>query len=378
LGAGRQAAGLVEEALLSLWLTDKLLQPGASIGGAMGRRILTRLGDGSLVQLTAAEIEADLHAGVEVAVRRAKVEPLTDDELDHLLDIFTSPARFSAVDYGDEVVLSCDGTGNADLGAPLLEQLVYQNHHGADMLELWHHDYSFKAVRTVLSFQTQLLKDTQLQTVVPLNYGAMPDLGRYSMPDGPAPNWSELLPLGKVAEAREAQMEAVAHLEKDMWYVVEAMVAAGADGIDFDTAGAAGDADLLATLRTARRLRATWPHIGVEIGQASELVLGMHGQLEYEGVRLAGQWPLGQLRVCTAAGATIFGPAVTVNTTKSLAWNTARTCALVKPVTAEATIPVHVNAGMGVGGVPMTPYPPVDAVSRASRAMVDVCRVDGL
>ena len=300
------------------------------------------------------------------------------DELDHLLDIFTSPAKFSSVDYGDEVVLSFDGSGNADIGAPILEQVVYQNHHGADMIELWHHDYSYKAVRTVLSFQTQMLKDAQQQTVIPLNYGAMPDLGRYSQPDGPAPNWSELMPLGRIDEARAAQLEAVEHLEKDMWCVVEAMVAAGVDGIDFDTAGASGDADLLATLRTVRRLRDTWPDIGVEIGQAAELVLGMHGQLEYDGVRLAGQWPLGQLRACTAAGATIFGPAVNVNTTKSLPWNTARTCALIKPVTAEATIPVHVNAGMGVGGVAMTPYPPADATSRASRALVDICKIDGL
>ena len=71
------------------------------------------------------------------------------------------------------------------------------------MIELWHHDYSYKAVRTVLPFQTQMLKDAQQQTVVPLNYGAMPDLGRYSQPDGPAPNWSQLMPLGKIAEARE-------------------------------------------------------------------------------------------------------------------------------------------------------------------------------
>jgi dimethylamine--corrinoid protein Co-methyltransferase len=344
----------------------------------MAQRMPTRLGDGSLVEMTSAEIEADLHAGSAAAAKRAKVEPLLPDELDHLLDIFTSPARFSAVDYGDEVVLSFDGSGNADLGAPVLEQLVYQNHHGADMIELWHHDYSYKAVRTVLSFQTQMLKDAQMQTVVPLNYGAMPDLGRYSQPDGPAPNWSELMPQGKIAEARAAQLEAVEQLEHDMWLVAEAMVAAGVDGLDFDTAGAAGDAAHLAPLRTARRVRDTWPDVGVEIGQASELVLGMHGELEFDGVRLAGQWPLGQLRAVTAAGATIFGPAVNVNTTKSLAWNTARACALVKPVTAEATIPVHMNAGMGVGGVPMTPYPPVDATSRASRALVDICRIDGL
>jgi dimethylamine--corrinoid protein Co-methyltransferase len=344
----------------------------------MAQRIPTRLGDGSLVELTRAEIEADLNAGSEAAVKRAKVEPLTQDDLDHLLDIFTSPARFSAVDYGDEVVLSFDGSGNADISSPVLEQVIYQNHHGADMIELWHHDYSYKAVRTVLPFQTQMLKDAQQQTVVPLNYGAMPDLGRYSQPDGPAPNWSQLMPLGKIAEARAAQEEAIGYLEHDMWLVAEGMIAAGADGLDFDTAGASGDADLLATLRVVRRLRDAYPDIGVEIGQASEMVLGMHGRLEYEGIRLAGQWPLGQLRACEAAGATIFGPAVNVNTTRSLAWNTARACALIKPVTAAATIPVHVNAGMGVGGVPMSPYPPVDATSRASKALVDICKVDGL
>ena len=42
----------------------------------MAQRIPTRLGDGSLVELTRAEIEADLHAGSEAAVKRAKVEPL--------------------------------------------------------------------------------------------------------------------------------------------------------------------------------------------------------------------------------------------------------------------------------------------------------------
>jgi len=33
---------------------------------------------------------------------------------------------------------------------------------------------------------------------------------------------------------------------------------------------------------------------------------------------------------------------------------------------------------MGVGGVPMSAFAPVDAVSRVSRACVDVLRVDGL
>ena len=50
----------------------------------------------------------------------------------------------------------------------------------------------------------------------------------------------------------------------------------------------------------------------------------------------------------------------------------------VKPCMDEAEIPVHLNVGMGVGGVPMYGFAPVDAVSRCSRAAVDILRLDGL
>ena len=43
-----------------------------------------------------------------------------------------------------------------------------------------------------------------------------------------------------------------------------------------------------------------------------------------------------------------------------------------------ATIPVHVNMGMGVGAVTVNDHPPIDNVSRASKAMVEICRLDGL
>ena len=36
------------------------------------------------------------------------------------------------------------------------------------------------------------------------------------------------------------------------------------------------------------------------------------------------------------------------------------------------------NVGMGVGGVPMAVRAPVDVVSRAARACVDILKVDGL
>ena len=158
------------------------------------------------------------------------------------------------------------------------------------------------------------------------------------------------MPLGKIAEARAAQEEAVTHLEHDMKCVIEGMVGAGVDGIDFDTAGASGDADLLATLRVARWVRDTYPDIGVEIGQAWSR--SRHARRTSTTAR---GWPASgrsASSACRSRRRHDLRATVNVNTTKSLAWNTARACALIKPVTAAATIPVHVNAGMGVGGVP--------------------------
>ena len=344
----------------------------------MTQTVMTRMGDGSLTHMTKDELRADLDEATGLAAKKAKTEPLCPAELDELLAIFASNARFTGVDIGDELILSYDGTGNMDSGTRLDELYSYQSHRGADLVELYHIDYSYKAVKTVLSFETQVMKNCQLNLVAPCQYGAMPDLGRYSQPDGPVPNWSELLPLGRIDDARAAQEEAMEHAERDMLFVAEAMIAAGADGLDFDTAGAAGDADLLATLRVVETIRSRHPDIGIELGMASEFVLGMHGGLEFHGRRLAGLWPRDQVKVAAEAGVTMFGPAVNVNTTKSVAWNVARALTIVKPCVEEAEIPVHMNVGMGVGGVPMTAYPPVDAVARVSRAMREVGRLDGL
>ena len=74
----------------------------------------------------------------------------------------------------------------------------------------------------------------------------------------------------------------------------------------------------------------------------------------------------------------MFGPGRQRQHGKSVAWNMARAITIVKPCVQEAKIPVHMNVGMGVGGVPMTPYPPADAVARVSHAMREIGRLDGL
>lgn len=344
----------------------------------MEHPIPTRMGDGSLVRMTPAEIEAAIRDGVAAAVKRAKVEPLSENEIEHLLDVFSSRARFSAVDIGDEVTLSYDGCGSQDMGTRVNDLQYYEQYLCADSVELYHQNYSYKPAKAVVGLEQTVMRQAQLLITAPCGYGAMPDLGLYTVPDGPVANWSQLLPMGKIEEARAAQEEAVELAVDDICFVAARLAEAGADFVDLDTTGAAGDADFLAALKAIERIRARFPDLGIQIGMASEFVLGMHGELEYDGVRLAGLWPREQMQLAAKAGVTIFGPAINVNTGKSVAWNVARTIAIVKQCCEESPVPVHLNGGMGVGGVPMHILPPGDAASRASRAAVDILRLDGL
>jgi len=342
------------------------------------QRIPTRMGDGVITHMTRSEMRADIEAGTEMAAKRAKVPPLVADELDHLLDIYASPARFTSVDLGDEVILSCDGTGMKTHATRQQDMQSFEQWMGADLVELCVGDYSLKVVRTILPYEAQCLHDAQLQMVVPMQYGVMVNLGLYSKPDGPFDNWNELLPASRIDEARAAQEEAVEMAVDDMVKLADAMWEAGADGLDWDTTGASGDPEFLAALKATEIVRKKYPTMGVELGMAGEFVLGMHGRLEYDGVRLAGQWPHQQMLLAQKAGATMFGPVVNINTGKSCAWNMARALTLIKPCMADATIPIHPNVGMGVGGVPMFVHPVVDAVCRSAKAFVDILKIDGL
>lgn len=111
---------------------------------------------------------------------------------------------------------------------------------------------------------------------------------------------------------------------------------------------------------------------------SGEFILGMHGSLAFEGKRLAGMYPHEQAEVLAAAGADIFGPAINVNTSRSIAWNLARAVTMVKYTSETSKLPVHPNVGMGVCGVPMFLATPIDSVTRASKALVLIGKADGL
>ena len=241
-----------------------------------------------------------------------------------------------------------------------------------------HSDYSFKPVKPIINFEMNEYYNTSLMTTVPFFYGAQPNIGLYYQPDGPCPNPGELMPAGKIKEALEAQEQAAEYLEKDLVFVGKKMASMGCEGLNFDTSGSAGDADFLAALRAVRRLKKELDHMPIIVGSSNEFVLGMHGSVTFDEQRLAGMYPHQQVKVVEAAGADIYGVAVGTNTNESVALNLARTLTFVKETVKAADIPVHVNVGMGVGGVPMMEGPPVDSVTRVSKALARIGKIDGL
>ena len=346
------------------------------------------MGDGRTVEMTLDEVRTDLGAGCADAVEKGGVEPLTESDYEYLVEMFASPSRIWGVARGNEAVLSKDGSTNtlysaqlsSGVGLPLSrEQCVrtFERAFGFDTMEVGHTDYSVKPAKPIVTLEQSHVEAALQTTIIPIFYGFMPNLGLYFQPDGPFANPSDLLPRGQIAEARTATEEAAEACYEDLAWMTGRMAEIGADGINYDTTASTGDGEFYATLR-AVEWAAEHTDLAVEVGMAAENVLGFHGEIEWRGRRLAGMWPHQQLEVVEEAGASIFGPVVNTNSRRSTPWNLARAIVFVKACTAAATIPIHPNVGMGVGGVPMFECPPPDMVTRCSAAMVELGGADGL
>ncbi|MBR0598804.1 [dimethylamine--corrinoid protein] Co-methyltransferase [Clostridiales bacterium BAD-6] len=348
------------------------------------KKYFTRMGDGSIVYMTEEEIRADIEKGVQDAADRGKIPPLTQAEMEHIYDIVTMPGGVVGVEPSLAVVTSNDSGSDkfsTKCGIPVersVNAMFHERVLGADSVDIGLEDYNYKTVKGVAKREAAVLKNALNKTTIPLFYGAMPNLGFYTKPDGPVDNWAVLLPEGKIKEALEAQEEAVEHAVRDIVYVAEQMYDVGADGIQLDTSGAAGDADFLVSLKATEIIREKFPDMGVEIGMAGEFVLGMHGRLKYNGVKLAGLYPHQQVKLVEEAGASIFGAVVNTNCNMSFPWNIARVCTFIKACSEAASIPVHANAGMGVCAIPMCETLPADIVSRADKCLIEICKIDGL
>ncbi len=348
------------------------------------RKYKTRMGDGGIVYLTEEEIIKEIEEGVEDAVMRGKVQPLTDEDKKKILEIIKLPGQIVGVEAEDTVVttsdsgcikmhLVCELPIDRSTGALINERIVC-----SDSVDIGLQDYNYKTVKGIAKREAMIMRSAMDITTVPVFYSAMPNLGFYTKPDGPVDNWAELLPEGKIKEALEAQEEAVHHCVRDMLFVADQMNMVGADGMQMDTCGAAGDADLLAALEATEEITKKYPDLPVIMGMAGEFVLGMHGKLKYKGERLAGLYPHKQVKLVEQAGASIFGAVVNTNCSKTFPWNIARSCTFIKACTDVAEIPVHADVGMGVNGIPMCEVIPIDISSRADKCLVEIGKIDGL
>jgi len=355
----------------------------------MNNRIRIRMGDGELVSMAAEEIKEDIAAGTREAAQNAEIPELSAAEKLTLFEIMAEPSRAVSVMPGREVIVTDDGCSmsfysgqdSGGIGVSLSRMqavLTYERACAADTTSLGHSDYSFKPVKPIINAEMNEYYSTSLMTTAPFLYGAQPNMGLYFQPDGPHPNPADLLPLGKIKEAQDVQEAAAAQLREDLVYVGRKLNSVGCEGLNLDTAGSAGDADLLAALEAIEELRKSAPDMPIILGGAGEFVLGMHGEIKFKDRLLAGMYPHDQARMAEAAGASIFGVAVGTSTNESIARNVARAVTFVKEAVTAVDIPVHVNVGMGVGGVPMMEAPPIDSVTRASKSLVMIGKADGL
>ena len=350
---------------------------------------LTRMGDGSRVEMTRERIMADIQDGTADAADMGEMPALSMDEMERLCDIICDRNRVVGVEPGHEVVLTYDigqldftgDNGNSGNGVDMgrLEgALLHERALGSDTFELAHADYSIKPVKPIIANEMQAMEEIQNEIVIPYFYGAMPNMGLYYAPDGPYGNPADLMREFKLEESFASSEAASEHMARDIEYVSTRLMKAGADGFNFDTTASAGDADFVGTLKGVEALRKACPGAYINVGMAGESVMGIHGSIEFHGQTVAGLYPHQQVKLAEEAGASVFGPVCNTNTSRSLAWNLSRAVTFMKACVDAASIPCHVNMGMGVGGIPMCETPPIDAVTRCSKAMVEIANVDGI
>ena len=328
----------------------------------MASHVVTRMGDGSTVHMTRDEVRREVVEGSEAAAAKAHIPPLDENEYDYLVDMFCCPSRVWGVERGHEAVMTKDGGTNtlissrlsSGIAAPLGRETavrLFERAFAFDSMEVGHLDYSVKPSKFIVSVEQEHMELLQHTTVIPLFYGFMPNLGLYYRPDGQFANPSDLLPLGKIEEARRTQEEALEACQNDVVWQSKMF---DADGRRRHQLRHRGLHRRRRVPGHAARHRDHQLHHGHARG-------GQHGRGDGAGLprraRVRGHAsgrpvapPADEAR--EKAGAAIFGPVVNNNSRKSCAWNVARAVTFVKACTAEATIPIHPNVGNGVAACP--------------------------
>jgi dimethylamine--corrinoid protein Co-methyltransferase len=351
--------------------------------------IITSRGDGQRVVLSEDELRKEIVAGSENAAKRGKIDGLTQAEINHLADIFRQPTKTVSVEPGWEVVVSDDGAGlmaswgrpSAGHAIPISDHqsiLMYERVYCGDTCGLGFPDYSYKPVKSAIGYARSHYKAISMLTTIPLIYGAQPNMAMYYHPTGPIPSPFDYFTKHEFEKGFQFQEDAARMMREDILYVAKQLYEVGCEAINLDTAGSAGDAEFWGALMVVEDIKSEMPDMPVEMGMAGEDVIGMHGKLTYQGERLAGMVPHQQVEIAAKAGVDIFGVAVNSDTGRTTPYNLARSVTFIKAAVRHASIPVHANSGMGVGGMPMTLLPPMGCSTRCAKALVEIGKVDGL
>lgn len=160
------------------------------------KKFFTRMGDGSPVYMTEEEIRADIQAGIDDAVLRGKIDPLSEEDAEKIFEIVTMRGNIVGVEPGMEIVrfqrlrsdkisTKCGVSTSRDTNALIHERVL-----GADSVDIGYSDYNYKTVKGVAKREATVLKQALTKNTMPLFYGAMPNLGFYTKPDGPVDNWA--------------------------------------------------------------------------------------------------------------------------------------------------------------------------------------------
>jgi dimethylamine--corrinoid protein Co-methyltransferase len=240
------------------------------------------MGDGELVFLSAEEVMEDILAGTQDASQRAGIPGLTSKESDQLFEIIAEPSRVVSVPPGEEVIVTDDGcsmsfysgqdSGGIGISMSRMQAvLTYERACAADSTSMGHSDYSFKPVKPVINSEMNDYYTISLTTTAPFLYGAQPNMGLYFQPDGPHPNPADLLPQGKIKQAQEAQETAAEQLCQDLVFVGKKLNSIGCEGLNFDTAGSAGDADFRAALQAISDLKKAAPKMPIILEERENL-----------------------------------------------------------------------------------------------------------
>jgi dimethylamine--corrinoid protein Co-methyltransferase len=355
--------------------------------------ILTRMGDGQRIAMSASLVKEDLLAGTKNAADTGRVPELTPSEREQLFEIIADRNRVVTVERGEEIVftddVSCvrhigDEGAAGGVGIPMtrLQAILVHERSYAQDSAVFQVPYgtggNIQRTKEKITIDMQAHETVSLLTTIPMFYTVAPSVLWYFRPNGPYKNPADLLPQGRIRETREASEKAAERLTEDVVYIGKKMYSIGCDAFNLDTCASGGDAEFYSNLDIVSKLKQAAPHMAVEMGMSNEFIIGVHGEVTFDGQRLAGMFPHEQVNVAETAGVDIFGPVINTNCSKSFPWNLARAVTFVKQTVNVSNIPIHVNAGMGVCSVPMQPTPPIDCVSRMAKAMVHVAKIDGL